>query len=176
MEQANQRSTPVSIFTRAGWITGSLHIAPEPELARYIGGDDRYFRLTAVQLPAEEAEREFFAMHADEALLVVPLEVREQYIPAPEGTTPRNIACLLGEGTLFGTLDVPADARVSDYLMGRRGFIPVRRCRTPLMELPADLAEPLELIYLNTRKVIGVAESNPVEMEVRPQAALFSEI
>lgn len=175
MEQANQRSIAVSIFSRAGWITGSLHIAPETELARYLDGDDRFFRLTGVQLPSEESEREFFAMHADEALMLVPLEVKDQYVPPAEGSTRRDIACLLGEGTLFGALDVPPGARVSDYLMSRRGFIPVRRCRTPLMELPADLAEPLEMIYLNTRKIIGVTESNPVEIESRPQAAPFSE-
>ena len=175
MEQANQRSTSVSIFTRAGWITGSLHIAPETELARYLEGDDRFFRLTDVQLPSEEGQREFFAMHVDEALLLVPRDVAAQYVAVPEGSTHRDIACLLGEGTLFGALDVPSGTRVSDYLMSRKGFIPVRRCRTPLIELPAELAEPLEMIYLNTHKIIGVTESNPVEMEVRPQAALFSE-
>ena len=175
MEQANQRSIAVSVFTRAGWITGSLHIAPETQLGSYLDGNDRFFRLTEVQLPSEEGEREFFAMHADEALMLVPLEVKEQYVQAAEGSTRRDIACLLGEGTLFGALDVPPGARVSDYLMSRTGFIPVRRCRTPLMELPADLAEPLEMIYLNTRKIIGVTESNPIEVEVRPQAALFSE-
>lgn len=176
MDQANQHSIPVSIFTRAGWITGSLHIAPATELASYLDGDDRFFRLTAVQLPSEEGEREFFAMHADEALMIVPLEVREQFVPPAEGSTRRDIACLLGEGTLFGAFDLPPGARVSDYLMSRKGFIPVRRCRTPLMELPPELAEPLEMIYLNSRKIIGVTESNPIEMEVRPQSALFSEV
>lgn len=175
MDQESQRSTSVSIFTRAGWVTGSVHFAAERDLGWYLAGEDRFFRLTNVQLPAEEGEREFFAMYADEALMVVPLEIKEQYRPAPEGSKRRDIACLLGEGTLFGALDVPPDARVSDYLMSGQGFIPVRRCRTPLMELPVGIAEPIELIYLNTRKVIGVAESNPVEVESRPQGGQFSE-
>lgn len=28
----------------------------------------------------------------------------------------------------------------------------------------------------DTRKIIGVTESNPIEMEVRPQSALFSDV
>ena len=176
MEQPNQRTIPVAIFSRAGWVTGLLHVAPHTELAHYLEGDDRFFRLTSVLLPAEESERAFFAMHADEALMLVPLESRDQYVVPAEGSTRKDIACLLGEGTLFGALDVPPGERVSDHLMSRRGFIQVRRCRTPLMELPAGLAEPLEMIYLNTRKIIGVAESNPVEIDTLPQTGAFSNI
>ena len=77
------------------------------------------------------------------------------------------------EPQAFGSLDVPPDARVSDYLMSGRRFIPVRRCRTPLLELPPEVAEPIEMIYLNSKKVIGVAESNPVESETRPQGYVY---
>lgn len=175
MSQEDQRTMAVGVFTRAGWVTGLLHIAAERDLAWYLDGDDRYFRLTDVQLPAEQARREFFAIYADEALMVLPLETAEQFLPAPEGSKRRDIACLLAEGTLFGALDVPPDARVSDYLMSGRRFIPVRRCRTPLLELPPEVAEPIEMIYLNSKKVIGVAESNPVEIETRPQGYIYPE-
>jgi hypothetical protein len=167
MSQEEQRTTAVGIFTRAGWVTGQLHIAADRDLGWYLDGDDRFFRLTEVQLPAEEAPRDFFAMFAEEALLVLPLENAEQYVAAPDGSTRRDIACLLAEGTLFGSLDVPPDTRVSDYLMAGRRFIPIRRCRTPLMELPPEVSEPIEMIFLNSKKVIGVTESNPVEAEQR---------
>lgn len=167
MSQAEQRTTAVGIFTRAGWVTGQLHIAAERDLGWYLDGDDRCFRLTEVQLPAEPGLREFFALYADEAVLVLPLETAEQVLAAPDGSTRRDIACLLAEGTLFGSLDVPPDARVSDYLMSGRRFIPIRRCRTPLMELPPETSEPIELIFLNSKKIIGVTESNPVEVEER---------
>jgi len=175
MSQAEQRTTTVGIFTRAGWVTGQLHIAAERDLGWYLDGDDRFFRLTEVQLPAEAAPREFFAMYADEALLVLPLDNAEQYVAAPEGSTRRDIACLLAEGTLFGSLDVPPDARVSDYLMSGRRFIPIRRCRTPLMELPAEIAEPIEILFPHTTKVIGVPESNPVGAEVPPPTSPYNE-
>ena len=165
MSQHEQRTTPVGIFTRAGWVTGLLHVAAARDLAWYLDRDERFFRLTDVQLPAEAAPREFFAMLADEAVMVLPLDTAEQYLPAPEGSTRRDVGCLLGEGTLFGSLDVPPDARVSDYLMGGQRFIPIRRARTPLFELPAGVAEPLEMVYLNSRKIIGVTETNPVEAE-----------
>ncbi|MBI2213173.1 MAG: hypothetical protein HYU52_05960 [Acidobacteria bacterium] len=163
MSEAAQRTTSVGIFTRAGWVTGMLHIAAGRDLGWYLDGDDRFFRLTEVQLPAEAAPREFFAMYADEALMVVPFETGEQFVPVTEGAKRKDIGCLLAEGTLFGSLDVPPDARVSDYLMSGKRFIPIRRCRTPLFELPPELAEPIEMIYLNSKKIIGVTESNPIE-------------
>lgn len=176
MSQAEQRTTPVGIFTRAGWVTGQLHVASQRDLGWYLDGDDRFFRLTEVQLPAEHGLREFFAMYADEALLVLPLDNAEQYIVPPEGSTRRDVACLLAEGTLFGSLDVPPETRVSDYLMSGRRFIPIRRCRTPLMELPPEVVEPIEMIFLNSKKVIGVTESNPVEAEERPRANPYREV
>lgn len=175
MSQAEQRTTAVGVFTRAGWVTGLLHIAAERDLGWYLDGEDRFFRLTEVQLPAEQAQREFFAVFADEALLVLPLESAEQYIAATDGSTRRDVACLLAEGTLFGSLDVPPDARVSDYLMSGRRFIPIRRCRTPLMELPPEVAEPIEMIYLNSKKIIGVTESNPIEAEERRRGNPYGE-
>lgn len=165
MSQADQRTTAVGIFTRAGWVTGLLHIAAERDLGWYLDGEDRFFRLTEVQLPAEAAPREFFAMYADEALMVLPLETAEQFVPVPEGSTRRDIGCLLAEGTLFGSLDVQPETRVSDYLMSGERFIRIRRCRTPLFELPPEVVEPIEMVYLNSRKIIGVTESNPVEAE-----------
>lgn len=165
MSQPVQRTTSVGIFTRAGWVTGLLHISAERDLGWYLDGDDRFFRLTEVQLPAEGAPREFFAMYAEEALMVLPLENAEQFLPAPEGSTRKDIGCLLAEGTLFGSLDVPPGERVSDYLMSGKRFIPIRRCRTPLFELPPEVSEPIEMIYLNSKKIIGVTESNPVESD-----------
>ncbi|MFA6958886.1 MAG: hypothetical protein WC538_23690 [Thermoanaerobaculia bacterium] len=175
MSHPEQRTTAVGIFTRAGWVTGQLHLAAERDLGWYLDGDDSFFRLTEVQLPAEAAPRDFFAVYADEALLVLPLDNAEQYIAVPEGTSRRDIACLLAEGTMFGSLDVPLDTRVSDYLTSGRRFIPIRRCRTPLMELPPEVVEPIEMIFLNSKKVIGVTESNPVEAEVRARSNPYNE-
>jgi hypothetical protein len=168
MSGAEQRTTQVGIFTRAGWVTGALHVAAGESLAAFLDGSERLFRLTDVQLPAEAAPREFFAMYAEEALMVLPLERSEQYLPAPAGSLRRDVGCLLAEGTLFGALDVPPGARVSDYLTSERRFLPVRRARTPLFELPADVAEPLEMIYVNARRIIGVTETNPVDAEQQP--------
>ncbi len=162
MQNTDLRTVLVAIYTPAGWIRGTMHIGADQALLREINDGGSFFRLTEAQLPFEEGTRDFFAIQVGAASIVLPLETGEQYAtkdPPPE-TSRRQVVCLLPEGTLLCHLDVPLEDRISDYLLEKGGFIPIRECTVPVMELPADVIQPLPIAYLNMEKIIGITETD----------------
>jgi hypothetical protein len=182
MENSGHRTVRVAVFTHAGWISGLMHVPQDRTLLAEINEGGSFFRLTDASLPLEEYTRDFFAVLAREATMVIPLEVGDQYASrsVPDGITPRQIVCLLEEGTVLCNLDVLEGCRVSDHLLNHEGFITIREIHAPVMELPQGMIEPIPVAYLNSQRIIGVTESDAMKADpqVDDQETLstFSEI
>lgn len=170
METMAHHTVRVAIYTRAGWISGTIHVAPDRSLLEEMNEGGSFFRLTDVSLPLEDSTREFFAMHSNAAVMVLPLDSRDQYAggKAPERTVQREIVALLAEGTLLCKIDVPEGSRVSDYLLGQSGFFPIRESHMPMMETPPGLIEPIPIAFLNVSRIIGVTEASPMQADMQP--------
>lgn len=180
MQNVGQRTTNVAVYSRAGWITGTIHIGADQTLLGELNDGGSFFRLTGVQLPMEEGKRDFFAIHAREATIVLPLETSMQYSDRepPNETMRHEVSCLMQEGTILCSIDVLEGCRVSDYLLNHHGFIPIRESHMPVMELPTVVVEPIPIAYLNTSRIIGLAETDSMKADPPPEESksIFTEV
>ena len=151
----------LAILSGGGWITGTLRVAKMPVLIDAIEGIGEFLRLSEVRLPNTPAPIPFFALHRSSVMYIVPLDdpQRAETTPFTKPTLIHEVSCLFDQGVLSGTLEILTGMRVSDYLVQRAGFMPVRGCTwhgAAATGAPATF--PLALV--NRQRVVGVSESS----------------
>jgi hypothetical protein len=155
--QPEQREIPARLLTRAGWLTGTLHVPKLQSLLDFLNHPTDFFKLTNASLP-HGLQADFFALQRDSVSLVVPgVEESELRLNRPAGEHERHdICCLLDTGSLDATLGILKDIRVSDYLHSHSGFCVMRDCKTHGSE-----GQEAPIVLVNTDQLVGVTEPAP---------------
>ncbi|MBX3248035.1 MAG: hypothetical protein KF901_12715 [Myxococcales bacterium] len=128
-ERPEQRRVLVRLLTRAGWITGKLHVPVAQPLLDYLEEPRTFVSLSDVKLPAGE-ELSFLAVAMSGIVLVQPMadELVEAVSRSTSRTVLHQVSCLFEGGMVLGTLALSADRRVSDELLAAKGFVVVGHC------------------------------------------------
>ena len=151
----------LGILSRAGWMTGTLHVPRLRLLSDAIDTAGDFLRLSDVTLPNQLGKVPFFALHRRAATFVVPMDDVKGY-DINAITAAKNhfeVSCLFEQGAaLVGELEILVGLRVSDYLT-HRGLMPVRRCRLHgVADLPEEAKVAFPLALVNREAIIGVSE------------------
>jgi len=164
-----QRQVPCRIFTPAGFLTGTLHVAEEQTLIDFLNGAGHFLSLTEVTLPGQSKALSFFALGRSSAVIVVPAD--DDLVVDEERSSIRSelhqVSCLFEGGLLMGTLALPEQVRVSDELMAARGFLLMNHCTLGVDSGASGTAseagdgpsmQAANLVIVHAAHIIGVAE------------------
>lgn len=156
------RQLQAELLCGLGWVYGTLHIAAHQTLDEFLALSGPLLKLTHVRVPHEPDVLGFLALRRDGiSVIALPLGGPVGH-PARYGrTSPRQIACLMGDGMIRGTVEVPVGMRLSDFLRLDGPFLPVRHgLLTPYgATLNSPQAKALEVALVNLDHVAGVSET-----------------
>jgi hypothetical protein len=154
-----QRELAASMFTVAGWITGSFLIPKLRHFSDFLNQPQEFFKLKAVRLPGLEKELPFFVLQRNSIIFVVPAD-DDDLVPAVGGEKlEREVSCAFANGVVSGTLDVLKGVRVSDFLMSRAGLFVLRNCSTFIRTgATPEVRHNIPYVIVNSERVIGVSE------------------
>ncbi len=154
-------ATTVRLFTPTGWVIGTLHLPGGMGLLPFLNGDEAFFRMTNVSLPAQPQTIPFLALHRKAALIVVPGEDAILGLHEDDGRTRHEVTCLFAGGLVMGTLPLPQGVRVSDELMQSEQFFAIEDCTLGMDASPEPIMEAEELVFVHAAEMFGVAELDP---------------
>ena len=155
------RQVPTEILCSLGWIQGTLHLPAHQSLDEYLALSGPSIKLTRVRIPREPEPQQFVALRRDSISLVAPLMGGPVVTSVAYGPTKRReIACLLPDRILRGSVEMPAALRLSDFLRLEGPFLAVRDgLLTPYgATLDSPEAKTLELTLVNRDHIVGVSE------------------
>lgn len=166
-----QTPVPVIVFTPSGFIRGTLHLPNVKTLQSFLNSQDEILKLTEAVLPGSDQIHPFLALHKSAITLVVPQGAFDQP-KAAIGAAPRElrlVTCLLSLGSMRGHLEVPESLRTSDFLLRNTGFIEFHQCyvgSTSYFDPSEATGEPLPLVIVNSRNMVGVTEEAMVTADI----------
>lgn len=155
------RQMPAEVLCSLGWIHGTLHLAAHHSLDEYLALTGPSIKLTRVRIPQEPEAQQFLALRRDSISLVVPVMGGPVVTSVAYGPTKRReIACLLPDRILRGSVDMPAALRLSDFLRLEGPFLAVRDgLLTPYgATINSPDSKSLELALVNRDHIVGVSE------------------
>lgn len=162
-----QRRVSANIFTPCGWLFGFFHIGKQHSFLESLNSMHTFLKLTDVELAETEECMEFFALHRNAALLIIPNEEesRLQTVATPADTCSQPVTAMLDVGLVHGELWLMPDIRLSDFLMNCAGFFVMRNCVSELWEDRSSGAPEqrpvMPVVLLNAHQVIGITELGP---------------
>ena len=156
------RQVPAEMLcSTLGWVYGTLHMPAHQTLDEFLGLSGPRLKLTGVRVPGESEPLSFLALRRDGISVIAPsmggpVTQSGRYGP----TSTRHIACLLSEGMLRGTVEVPATMRLSDFLRLDGPFLSVRHgLLAPYgATLQSPGAKTMDVALVNLDHVAGVSE------------------
>ena len=118
------------VLTESGWLSGMYLKPSNRRLADHLNQGHDSVVLTNAFVPGNESELDFLCVHRDKMVLVMPDDAESGRMPSGMfvQTTERQAVLLAGLASLSGTVEVPANIRVSDYFGRTKGFVSVRAC------------------------------------------------
>lgn len=155
------RQVPAELLCTLGWVYGILHLPAHQTLDEFLGLSGPRLKLTHVRLPGEADPLGFLALRRDGISMIAPAMGGPVTQAGRHGpTSTRQIACLLSEGMLRGTVEVPATMRLSDFLRLEGPFLAVRHgLLAPYgATLRSAGAKAMDLTLVNLDHVAGVSE------------------
>ena len=159
----NQRSIPANVLTRAGWLTGTFHIAERSRFVDAMNRPTEFMRLTDVSMRGRFDSLPFLGLQRSAMILIVPpaTETQLQWRPEVEPLEKHDVACLLDLGVVYGTVDVLKNVRVSDYFVHKTDFVLLTNARlrvgAPGATNVAEQKQPF--VVVNASCVIGVSDT-----------------
>jgi hypothetical protein len=156
------RQVPAEILCSLGWVYGTMHVPAHQTLQEFLALSGSSVKLTRVRVSREADPLPFVALRREGIVIIAPVRGEPLPEPAPYGPTrSREIACLLDDATLRGTLEVPISLRLSDYLRHEGPLLTLRHCM--LAPYGATLQSPgaktFEAVLVDLEHVAAVAES-----------------
>lgn len=156
------RRVSVRALCEVGWIAGDLHVPQQVRIADYLNRNRDFLNLTDAFAEGQDEEMPYLALQ-NRAIYFVVCTYDEEALAAGEFGVmePRRIDCLIAAGTVSGLVAVKPGIRVSDRLANHRAFLAVTNC-TYQMRDPYNgetFEEKRPCIFLNTDKIIGIAEA-----------------
>lgn len=156
-----QRKVSAHLYTPAGWMLGTFHVPRRGGFVDHLNQAKGFFTLTEVTLTGRAQQIPFFALQRSAVIFCV-LSPDETFLYGENRQAPvmKQVSCLLEMGVLHGTLEMPPQIRVSDYLTSGAGFITLRNCNV-LLGTSAHggvVEQRYQTIILNSERVIGVSD------------------
>ncbi|HET8835483.1 MAG TPA: hypothetical protein VFN08_12185 [Gemmatimonadales bacterium] len=154
---------PIDVLTTLGWLNGTLHLPGHLPLEEYLALGQQDLKLTGVAIPREPERLRFLALRRESVVVVVPPPANEPDHAAASAafTTTREVACLLPDGMLKGTLRLFSGLRLSDHLQLQGRLVTLRDCLLTPYGATAQSEHarvlPTALVYL--QHAIGFSES-----------------
>lgn len=148
----------VRLFTPAGWVIGTLHVPAGMGLLPFLNGDEAFFRMTNVSMPAQPETIPFLALQRKAVLIVVPGEDVMLGLDEDDGRARHEVACMFAGGLVMGTLPLSEGVRVSDELMGSQEFFAIEDCTVGIDATPDPVMEAEKLVFVHAAEIFGVAE------------------
>lgn len=155
------RRVPTELLCGLGWVYGTLHIPAHQALDEFLALSGPALKLTHVRVPGDSDPLKFLALRRDGISVIAPPMGGPVVTPGRYGpTSTRQIACLLGEGMLRGSVEVPATMRLSDFLRLDGPFLAVRHgLLAPYgATLHSPGAKTLDVALVNLDHVAGVSD------------------
>lgn len=152
-----QRAIPARIFTTAGWIVGEFQVPALRVFSDFVNHPQDFFKLTRVRLPGLDHEIPFFAVQRRSIVFITPEGAPQ---PSPvERKRQVDVSCAFNGGVISGSMNLPQNIRVSDFLAQRHDFFPLTGCTIHLRvggrpEVTSDVA----MAIVNAARVVGVSE------------------
>lgn len=156
------RQVPAEILCTLGWVYGTLHMPAHQTLHEFLSLSGPSIKLTRVRVPREHEALNFLALRRQGISVIAPPMGEPTATTGPFGpTTTREIACLLSDEILRGSLQVPTGLRLSDYLRQEGPFLTLRRClMAPYgATLQSPGAKTLDVALVNLEHLAGVSET-----------------
>ena len=159
-----QQPVTIIALTSSGYLSGTVHLLAMKNLRTLLNAQDEILKLTDAVLPGSKQVEPFLALRKGSALLIVPKADPELFKPEPSAwqKSQRLVTCLLDLGSIRGYIEVPENIRTSDFLLRSPGFIEFRECflgPNSHLEATEITGEPLPLVYVNSRRMVGVTEA-----------------
>ena len=162
------REARIRFHTTFGWIDGTVHIPMQHALlhfvnrqvdrSKYIDEGGQYLKVTAAHFAAQDSLVPFLALRRDSVSLIVPSDPEEKVASAEPGHHVAHVATfLLPSVFVRGTIKLPANIRLSDYLQTNRGFLCIREATVVLNQQGNREQETSPALLLNSSQLIGVA-------------------
>jgi hypothetical protein len=163
-----QQPLTVIALTPSGYISGTVHLYAMKNLQTLLNAQDEILKLTDAILPGNQQVRPFLALRKGSALLIVPKVSLDMLKPEPSSQqrVRRLVTCLLGLGSICGYIEIPERSQTSDFLLRSPSFIEFRECYlgpSPHLGPKEMTGDPLPLVYVNSRSMVGVAEELETE-------------
>jgi len=158
-----QQPVTLIALTSSGYISGTVHLQAMKNLRTLLNAPEELLKLTDARLPGGSQVQPFLALRKGSAHLIVPKAGPELLGSEPSSwqKARRRVTCLLEHGSIRGYIEVPENLRTSDFLLRSPGFLEFHDCFLgPHPHLgPEELtADPLPLVYVNSRSMVGVTE------------------
>jgi hypothetical protein len=158
--QPGLRQVAVDLLTPLGWLNGTLHVPSHLPLGEYLALGRHDLKVTGVSVPNEPDRLRFLALRRDAVVLVAPGLVEDEDDAGSEYTSTRQVACLLPNGILRGTLRVFVNLRLSDHLQQQGNLVTLRHCLLAPYGATAHSpgARTLHTAILNLAHAVGISE------------------
>jgi hypothetical protein len=147
-----QQTVTARVYTGAGWLEGTFHLARLRTFPEYLS-HHTWYPVTNVVM-ARVGTMPFLALTQQEALLVAPTPVMPHLVN--DELVPTKATLLFPGGAIDGTLDVPAGLRLSDFVARTVGFLPARDANVRVWTDPG--AQFFESVLVNPARLVGVTE------------------
>jgi hypothetical protein len=157
------RQVPAEILCTLGWVYGTLHMPAHQTLHEFLALSGSWIKLTHVRVPREDGALHFLALRRQGISVIAPPMGEPTATTGPLGpATTREVACLLRNEILRGSLQVPAGLRLSDYLRQEGPFLTLRRClMAPYgATLQSPGARTFDVALVNLEHLAGVSETD----------------
>lgn len=155
-----QREVSSSMYTTAGWISGTFMVPKLRHFNDYLNHPHPFFKLKAVRLPGLDKEIPFFVLQRSSIIFIIP-DAQDDALVSPIGgeKMEREVSCAFANGVVSGTLDILKGVRVSDFLMSRAGLFVLRNCSVFVRTgASPDIRHNVPHVMVNADRVIGVSE------------------
>lgn len=146
-----QQQLAARVFTGAGWLEGTFHLAQKHAFPEYLA-HHTWYPLTDVVM-AKLGTLPFLALAREETFVVAP----QSEAPAlSEGYVSTKATLLMPGGAIDGVIELAPGLRLSDLVTRSAGFLLVKQANVRVW---ADAgAHYFEWLLVNPQRLVGVTE------------------
>jgi hypothetical protein len=151
----------VQVLLRGGQsLEGTIHIPEGLPLLNFLGGKRYFLNLTSVRktgAPTDEGPVDHLSLRLSNLVWVIPMDVTLHVSTAASPTvSSRTVELQLVDGlTLSVDLEVAEEQRMSDYLDGNPGFVPLWSARI------LSASRTIERLAVNQEAILAIREVGP---------------
>ena len=154
-----QRDLAASMYTVAGWVSGSFMIPKLRIFTEFLNAPQEFFKLKGVHLPGLDKEIPFFVLQRASIIFIVPGDDEALDSPVAGKRMEREVSCAFANGVVSGTLHLLKGVRVSDFVFSHAGLFVLRNCSIFIRGgATPEVRHNVLHAMVNSDRLIGVSE------------------